>query len=214
MDNLQTNSMPGIVDKAPDFELIPITGQVKFCKYIKGSWLILFSHPADFIPLATTKSNGFKLEKDFFVKFNTKLMGLSTGSFHSHIAWVNSMHEKLVVQLEFPIVADISKRVTKYNEMLQPGRETTAVRALFIIDPEGKVRVIMYYALSVGKNMEEIKRMLVALQTSDDNKCALLFNGQPGEKVIVPAPKTVERRAERKASNLEMVDWYLSKKSL
>jgi len=140
---------------------------------------------------------------------------LSIDSIHSHIAWVNAVQEKTGVLFEFPIVADISMSVSKLYGMLQPGEsETAAVRAVFIMDPEGKVRLIMYYPLNVGRNMDEIKRALVALQTSDENKCAMPLNWKEGDKVIVPAPKTVEGLAERKKSDLEMVDWYLAKRAL
>ena len=209
------NLMPRIGDIAPDFDAITTTGPIKFSEYNKGSWVIFFSHPADFTPVCTTEMSGFALEKDFFANHNTKLMGLSIDSIHSHIAWVNAVHEKTGVLFEFPIVADISMSVSKLYGMLQPGEsETAAVRAVFIMDPTGKVRLIMYYPLNVGRNMAEIKRALVALQTSDENKCAMPLDWEPGSKVIVPAPKTIEALAERKQSNLEMVDWYLAKRAL
>ena len=207
--------MPRIGDMAPDFEAVTTTGNVKFSEYNKGSWVVFFSHPADFTPVCTTEMSGFALEKDFFAAHNTKLMGLSIDSIHSHIAWVNAVHEKTGVLFEFPIVADISMEVSKLYGMLQPGEsETAAVRAVFIMDPKGKVRLIMYYPLNVGRNMAEIKRSLLALQTSDEHKVAMPLDWQPGDKVIIPAPKTVEALAERKKSDLEMVDWYLAKKSL
>jgi peroxiredoxin (alkyl hydroperoxide reductase subunit C) len=159
--------------------------------------------------------SGFAQEKDFFEKHNTKLLGLSIDSIHAHIAWVNAVYEKTGVLFEFPIIADLDMKVSKLYGMLQPGEsETAAVRAVFIIDPEGKVRLLMYYPLNVGRNMEEIKRALVALQTSDQHKCAMPLNWKEGDKVIVPAPKTLEALQERKKSDLEMVDWYLAKKAL
>jgi len=215
MDNQTINVMPRIGDNAPDFEAVTTIGNLKFSDYNKGSWVVFFSHPADFTPVCTTEMTGFALEKDFFAAHNTKLMGLSIDSIHSHIAWVNAVQEKTGVLFEFPIVADITMSVSKLYGMLQPGEsETAAVRAVFIMDTEGKVRLIMYYPLNVGRNMEEIKRALVALQTSDEHKCAMPLNWKEGDKVIVPAPKTVEALAERKSSNLEMVDWYLAKRSL
>jgi peroxiredoxin (alkyl hydroperoxide reductase subunit C) len=215
MENQTMNTMPRIGDKAPDFEAVTTIGNLKFSDYNKGSWVVFFSHPADFTPVCTTEMSGFAMEKDFFAKHNTKLIGLSIDSIHSHIAWVNAVQEKTGVLFEFPIVADISMSISKLYGMLQPGEsETAAVRAVFIMDPEGKVRLVMYYPLNVGRNMEEIKRVLVALQTSDENKCAMPLNWQPGDKVIVPAPKTVEGLAERKNSDLEMVDWYLAKRTL
>jgi len=215
MENQTMNVMPRIGDKAPDFEAVTTIGNLKFSDYNKGSWVVFFSHPADFTPVCTTEMSGFALEKDFFAKHNAKLMGLSIDSIHSHIAWVNAVQEKTGVLFEFPIVADISMSVSKLYGMLQPGEsETAAVRAVFIMDPEGKVRLIMYYPMNVGRNMEEIKRALVALQTSDENKCAMPLNWKVGDKVIVPAPKTVEGLVERKKSDLEMVDWYLAKRPL
>lgn len=216
MENLDTNNtMPRIGDFAPDFEAVTTTGNLKFSEFNKGSWVVFFSHPADFTPVCTTEMSGFALEKDFFKEHNAKLIGLSIDSIHAHIAWVNAVNEKTGVLFEFPIIADIDMSVSKLYGMLQPGEsETAAVRAVFIIDPIGKVRLVMYYPLNVGRNMEEIKRTLLALQVSDEHKVAMPLNWQPGDKVIVPAPKTIEALAERKNSNLEMVDWYLAKKEL
>jgi peroxiredoxin (alkyl hydroperoxide reductase subunit C) len=215
MENLVLNTMPRIGDFAPDFDAVTTTGNIRFSEYNKGSWVVFFSHPADFTPVCTTEMSGFALEKDFFAAHNTKLIGLSIDSIHAHIAWVNAVNEKTGVLFEFPIIADIDMSVSKLYGMLQPGEsETAAVRAVFIMDPTGKVRLVMYYPLNVGRNMEEIKRTLVALQVSDENKVAMPLNWQPGDKVIVPAPKTIDALAERKNSNLEMVDWYLAKKSL
>lgn len=207
--------MPRIGDLAPDFKALTTTGEIQFSEYNKNSWVILFSHPADFTPVCTTEMSGFAQEKDFWAKNNTKLLGLSIDSIHAHIAWVNAVNEKTGVLFSFPIIADLDMRIAKLYGMLQPGEsETAAVRAVFFIDPAGKIRLIMYYPLNVGRNMEEIKRVLLALQTSDEHKVAMPLNWMPGDKVIVPAPKTLEALEERKNSQLEMVDWYLAKKSL
>ncbi|MBK7689928.1 MAG: peroxiredoxin [Bacteroidetes bacterium] len=215
MENTISHMMPRIGDMAPDFEALTTIGPLKFSNYNKGNWVVLFSHPADFTPVCTTEMMGFAKEKDFFSAHSTKLIGLSIDSIHAHIAWVNAVQEKTGILFEFPIIADIDMQISKLYGMLQPGEsETAAVRAVFIIDPVGKVRLIMYYPLNVGRNMEEIKRTLLALQTSDEYKCAMPLNWQLGDKVIIPAPKTLEALAERKASDLEMVDWYLAKKSL
>ncbi len=209
------NYMPRIGDLAPDFETLTTTGKLTLSEYGKDSWVVLFSHPADFTPVCTTEMTGFALEKDFFAANNTKLLGLSIDSIHAHIAWVNAVYEKTGVLFEFPIIADIDMKISKLYGMLQPSEsETAAVRAVFIIDPNRKVRLLMYYPLNVGRNMEEIKRALIALQTSDANSCAMPLNWKAGEKVIVPAPKTVETLLERKASDLEMVDWYLAKRNI
>ena len=210
------NTMPRIGDIAPDFNAVTTTGDLKFSEYNKGSWVILFSHPADFTPVCTTELTGFANDSEFFAKHNTKLLGLSIDSIHAHIAWVNAVQEKTGVLFEFPIIADIDMKVAKLYGMLQPGEsETAAVRAVFIIDPVGKIRLIMYYPLNVGRNMNEIKRTILALQTSDEHKVAMPLNWHPGDKVIVGAPRTVEGLAERKAdTELEIIDWYLAKKAL
>jgi peroxiredoxin (alkyl hydroperoxide reductase subunit C) len=202
----QTTQMPRIGDKAPDFNVTTTTGPLQLSEYNKGSWVILFSHPADFTPVCTTEMSGFALEKEFFAANNAKLLGLSIDSIHAHIAWVNAVYEKTGVLFEFPIIADLDMQVAKLYGMLQPGEsETAAVRAVFFIDPEGTIRLIMYYPLNVGRNMEEIKRVLLALQTTVTHKVACPLNWKPGEKVIVPAPRTLEGLAERKARDGRLV---------
>ena len=208
-------SMPRIGDIAPNFQSMTTFGKIDFHEYISGKWALLFSHPADFTPVCTTEMSGFALDKDFFDQHDTKLIGLSIDSIHSHIAWVNNVREKTGVLLDFPIIADIDMSVAKLYGMLQPGEsETAAVRAVFFMDPNKKIRLIMYYPLNVGRNMEEIKRALQALQTADANACAMPLNWKPGEKVIVPPPKTVEDLDKRLNSGLEMVDFYLAKRAL
>ncbi|MBW7840401.1 MAG: peroxiredoxin [Chitinophagaceae bacterium] len=208
--------MPRIGDQAPDFEALTTTGNLKFSDYNKDSWVLLFSHPADFTPVCTTELSGFANDSEFFAAHNTKLLGLSIDSIHAHIAWTNAVNEKTGVLFNFPIIADLDMSVAKRYGMIQPGEsETAAVRAVFFIDPNGKIRLIMYYPMNVGRNMEEIKRALVALQTADKNKVSMPLNWKPGDKVIVGAPKTLEALAERKAdTSLEQVDWYLAMKSL
>jgi peroxiredoxin (alkyl hydroperoxide reductase subunit C) len=215
MTDQEIYTMPRIGDQAPDFKAMTTTGPIQFSEYIKGKWAILFSHPADFTPVCTTEMSGFALEKNFFESKGTKLIGLSIDSIHAHIAWVNNVKKNTGVLFEFPIIADIDMKVSKLYGMLQPGEsETAAVRAVFFIDPNGKIRLIMYYPLNVGRNMDEIKRALVALQTADQHKVSLPLDWREGENVIVPPPKTVGEMTEREASNYEMVDFYLAKKSL
>ncbi|WP_245189682.1 peroxiredoxin [Lunatimonas salinarum] len=211
----QTYNMPRIGDMAPDFESMTTTGKIRFSEYIKDSWTILFSHPADFTPVCTTEMSGFALEKDFFAGRQTKLIGLSIDSIHAHIAWVNNVKKNTGVLFEFPIIADIDMSVSKKYGMLQPGEsETAAVRAVFFIDPKGKIRLIMYYPLNVGRNMDEIKRALVALQTADEHKVSMPLDWREGDQVIVSPPKTVAEMLDREASDYEMVDFYLAKRSL
>lgn len=215
MESITIPSMPRIGDTAPDFEALTTTGKLRFSEYAKDSWTILFSHPADFTPVCTTEMSGFAQEKDFFSAHNTRLIGLSIDSIHAHVAWVQNVREKTGVLFEFPIIADLDMSVSKMYGMLQPGEsETAAVRAVFFIDPKFKVRLLMYYPLNVGRNMEEIKRALIALQTADQHKCAMPLNWKPGEKVIVPPPKTLDELDSRLKSDYEMVDFYLAKRDL
>lgn len=214
--NSNLSVMPRIGEQAPDFEATTTTGKIKFSEYNKGSWVVLFSHPADFTPVCTTEMSAFAQEQEFFAAQGAKLMGLSIDSIHSHLAWVNNVREKTGVYLNFPIIADIDMKVSKLYGMLHPGESNTAaVRAVFFIDPSRKIRLVMYYPLNVGRNMEEIKRVLVALQTSDANSCAMPINWKSGDKVIVPPPKTLEEMEERLSNtSYEKVDFYLAKKDL
>ncbi len=212
---MQVQQMPRIGDMAPDFKAVTTQGEIEFSEYNKGSWVILFSHPADFTPVCTTEMSEFAKQEGEFAKWNTKLMGLSIDSIHSHIAWVNNVKKNLGITMRFPIIADIDMKVANLYGMVQPGEsETAAVRAVFFIDPHGKIRLIMYYPLNIGRNMDEIWRVLKALQASDENGVAMPLNWQPGDKVIVPPPKTVDEMEEREASDYEMVDFYLAKKEI
>jgi peroxiredoxin 2/4 len=215
METTNQFQMPRIGDKAPDFEAVTTVGKIKFSDYAKGGWTLLFSHPADFTPVCTTEMTGFAKEEKYFADRNTKLIGLSIDSIHSHMAWINNVREKMNIYMRFPIIADIDMKVAKLYGMLQPGEsETAAVRAVFFIDPNFTIRLIMYYPLNVGRNMAEIKRVLEALQTAAKHSISLPLNWQPGDKVIAPPPKTLEALDERLASKLEMVDFYLAKKQL
>lgn len=208
-------SMPRIGDKAPDFEALTTIGALRFSDYIKGGWTILFSHPADFTPVCTTELMSFAENGEYFKSLNTKLIGLSIDSIHSHIAWVHNVKKNTGVLLDFPLIADIDMKVAKLYGMLQPNENQTAtVRAVFFIDPNGVIRLIMYYPLNVGRNMDEIKRVLEALQTADTHKISCPVNWTKGEKVIVPPPKTLKELSDRENSGLEQVDFYLAKKML
>jgi peroxiredoxin (alkyl hydroperoxide reductase subunit C) len=210
------NFMPRIGDLAPDFYAVTTKGKIQFSDFAKGKWIVMFSHPADFTPVCTTEMSGFAERKAEFDALNTELMGLSIDSIHSHLAWVNNVKEKTGVYFDFPIIADIDMKVSKLYGMLQPNEsETAAVRAVFFIDPEKKIRLIMYYPLNVGRNMDEILRALHALQVSDQYKVAMPLNWTPGDKVIVPPPKTLEEMENRIAdTSYEKIDFYLAKKDL
>lgn len=213
---VQPNFMPRIGDDAPDFVASTTHGDLRFSEYLDGKWGVLFSHPADFTPVCTTEMSEFAKEKAFFEGHNTKLMGLSIDSIHSHIAWVQNVREKTGVYMDFPIIADLDMSVSKLFGMLHPGEAATAaVRAVFFVDPNFKIRLIMYYPLNVGRNMDEIKRALIALQTADANGCAMPVNWKEGDKVIAPPPKDLKSLDARLADDsLEKVDFYLAKKSL
>ncbi len=208
--------MPRIGDMAPDFTAITTKGNIKLSEFAKDKWIVMFSHPADFTPVCTTEMSGFAERKSEFDALNTELLGLSIDSIHSHLAWVNNVKEKTGVYFDFPIIADLDMKVSKLYGMLQPNEhETAAVRAVFFIDPAKKIRLIMYYPLNVGRNMDEIIRVLEALQTSDKYKVAMPLNWKKGDKVIVPPPKTLDEMNDRmNDDSCERIDFYLCKKDL
>ncbi len=210
------NVIPRIGDQAPDFTAVTTKGTIKFSDYAKDKWIVLFSHPADFTPVCTTEMSGFAERKGEFDALNTELMGLSIDSIHAHLAWVNNVRKNTGVYFDFPIIADIDMKVSKLYGMLQPNEsETAAVRAVFFIDPSKKIRLIMYYPLNVGRNMDEILRVLEGLQISDANKVALPLNWTKGDRVIVPPPSNLEEMQERiDGEYAEKVDFYLVKKDL
>lgn len=214
--NDSINAMPRIGDQAPDFEAVTTKGKIKFSEFAKDKWVVLFSHPADFTPVCTTEMSGFATRKNEFDDLNTELLGLSIDSIHSHLAWVQNVRENTGVYFDFPIIADIDMKVSKRYGMLQPNEsETAAVRAVFFIDPVKIIRLVMYYPLNVGRNMNEILRVLEALQTSDKYKVAMPLDWKKGDKVIVGAPKTLDELNDRlNDDSLEKVDWYLAKKSI
>ena len=205
--------MPRIGDKAPDFEALTTKGKIKFSEFAKDKWVIMFSHPADFTPVCTTEMSGFAQRKGEFETLNTELLGLSIDSIHAHLGWVNNVREKTDVYFDFPIIADLDMKVAKLYGMLQPNEsETAAVRAVFFIDPEKKIRLIMYYPLNVGRNMNEILRSLEALQTSDKYGVAMPLDWKKGDKVVVPPPKTLDEMNERlNNKSIDLVDFYLAK---
>lgn len=216
MENEVVNVMPRIGDIAPDFEAVTTKGKIKFSDFAKDKWIVLFSHPADFTPVCTTEMSGFAQRKNEFDALNTELMGLSIDSIHAHLAWVNNVKQNTGVYFDFPIIADIDMKVSKLYGMLQPNEsETAAVRAVFFIDPSKKIRLVMYYPLNVGRNMDEILRSLYALQVSDKQGVALPLNWKKGDLAIVPPPKTLDEMQNRLDSDFdEKVDFYLVKRKV
>jgi peroxiredoxin (alkyl hydroperoxide reductase subunit C) len=208
-------TMPRLNEAAPAFEA-PTTQGVKKLEDYRGKWLVLFSHPADFTPVCTTEFMAFAGRQEEFQAVNCELLGLSIDSHYSHVAWVRNIKEKFGVDIKFPIIADLSMQVARAYGMIQPGAsDTSAVRATFVIDPEGILRAMVYYPMTNGRSIDEILRLVKALQTSEAHGVATPEAWQPGDKVIVPPPASVDE-AEARASNdeYECSDWYFCKKAV
>jgi peroxiredoxin (alkyl hydroperoxide reductase subunit C) len=209
-----TNQIPLIGDPAPQFEAVTTHGVKKLSDY-KGSWLVLFSHPADFTPVCTTEFVAFAKIYPELQKRNTELLGLSIDSVHSHIAWARTIEEKFGVKIPFPIIEDLKQEVSGKYGMVHPGQSgTAAVRCVFVIDPKQIVRAIIYYPLSTGRNMDEILRLIDSLQTVDEHKIATPADWRPGDEVIVPAPGTQAGAEERLNEGYRCVDWFLCYKKV
>lgn len=213
MDNQELGRMPLLGDLAPDFTAKTTEGWLTLSEYGKDSWVILFSHPADFTPVCTTEMSGFAKRKPEFDALNTKLLGLSIDSIFAHLAWVRNVGERTGVRFNFPIIADIKMDVANMYGMVQPGvASTVAVRAVYFIDPKRVIRLILYYPLNVGRNMDEILRALKALQLTDKAPVATPLDWQPGCEVVEHAPETMEGvDAKLAAKKPGMVDFYLVK---
>jgi peroxiredoxin (alkyl hydroperoxide reductase subunit C) len=207
-------SLPRINEAAPDFNANTTHGPRSLADY-KGKWLILFSHPADFTPVCTTEFMGFAKKADVFKSMNCELLGLSIDSIYSHLAWMQSIKNNFGMEIPFPIIDDIKMDVAQAYGMIHPGAaDTQAVRATFFIDPEGKMRAMVYYPMSNGRSIDEFVRLLQAMQTSDANKIATPEGWTPGCDVIVPPPKSPEAIAQRLTEGYAMKDWYFATKSL
>jgi peroxiredoxin (alkyl hydroperoxide reductase subunit C) len=209
-----TPTFPRLNEAAPDFTANTTHGMKSLSDY-KGRWLILFSHPADFTPVCSTEFMAFSHHYEEFQALNCDLLGLSIDSIFSHIAWVKNIKDHFNVDIQFPIIDDLSMNVANAYGMIQPGAsDTSAVRSTFLIDPDGLLRAMVYYPMSNGRSIPEFLRLLTALQTSDENGVATPEGWKKGEKVIVPPPKTVAEANERSQQGYEYTDWYFSKKSL
>ena len=207
--------LPLIGDKFPRLEVVTTRGIKVIPDEYRGKWFILFSHPADFTPVCTTEFIAFAKNHEAFQAVNCELLGLSIDSNFAHIAWVRNIEEKFGIRIPFPIIDDLSMKVAGAYGMIQPGAsDTAAVRATFVIDPDGILRAMVYYPMTNGRSVEEYVRLVTALQTSDEQNVATPEAWQPGEAVIVPPPKTVAEAEERKAQGYEYTDWYFSKKTI
>ena len=207
-------TLPRLNEPAPDFQANSTQGPISLGDY-KGKWVVLFSHPADFTPVCTTELSEFARRAPDFEKLNAQLVGLSIDSIYSHLAWTRNIEEKFGVKIPYPIIADLDMKVASAYGMIHPGASSTAtVRAVFVIDDKAVVRAMVYYPMTNGRNIDEILRLVTALQTSDKNGVATPCNWNPGEKVIVPPPQTAEAAETRLNEGYEVTDWYFSKKDL
>jgi len=210
-------AMPRIGDKAPSFKAVTTQGEINFPGQYAGSWVILFSHPADFTPVCTSEFMTFASLEQKFNDVNCKLVGLSIDGLYSHIAWLRTIKDKIEykgmknVEVQFPLIEDITMEVANKYGMIQPGESSTkAVRAVFVIDPKGVIRTIIYYPLSLGRNFDELYRVVVALQVADTFSVALPADWRPGDDVIVPTAGScgvAKARMEGK-EDMKCYDWF------
>ena len=223
MEDTKVTPMPRIGDKAPEFKAVTTQGNINFPADYKGSWVILFSHPADFTPVCTSEFMTFASMEKRFEEADCKLVGLSVDGLYSHIAWLRTIKEKIEykgmkdVEVKFPLIEDITMEVAHLYGMLQPGESSTkAVRAVFFIDPKGIIRAIIYYPLSMGRNFEELYRALIAMKTADEFSIATPADWQPGDDVIVPTAGSCGVAKERMENKAEMTcyDWFFCTKKL
>ncbi len=223
MDENQFIAMPRIGEAAPEFKAVTTQGEINFPSEYKGSWAILFSHPADFTPVCTSEFMTFASLESKFAEANCKLVGLSVDGLYSHIAWLRTIKEKIEykgmkdVEVKFPLIEDITMEVAKKYGMMMPGESSTkAVRAVFFVDPKGIIRAIIYYPLSLGRNFDELYRALIAMQTADAFSIATPADWRPGEDVIVPPAGSCGTAKDRMEGKEEMkcYDWFFCTKKI
>jgi peroxiredoxin (alkyl hydroperoxide reductase subunit C) len=223
MDENQIIAMPRIGDPAPEFKAVTTQGEINFPSDYKGSWAILFSHPADFTPVCTSEFMTFASMESQFEQANCKLVGLSVDGLYSHIAWLRTIKEKIEykgmkdVEVKFPLIEDITMDVAKKYGMMMPGESSTkAVRAVFFVDPKGIIRAIIYYPLSLGRNFDELYRALIAMQTADAFSIATPADWRPGDDVIVPPAGSCGVAKDRMENKEEMkcYDWFFCTKKI
>lgn len=206
-----------IGDKFPEVKVKTTHGMMSLPEEYKGKWFVLFSHPGDFTPVCTSEFYSFQKRYPEFRKLNTELIGLSIDQVFSHIKWTEWIKEKLKVKIEFPIIADDMGLVAQQLGMIHPGKGTNTVRAVFVVDDNGIIRLILYYPQEIGRNMDEIVRAVKALQISDENKVALPANWPENElvkdNVIIP-PAADEKTAQKRRSQKDCYDWWFCHKKI
>ena len=211
------NRMPLLGEPFPEKEVKTTHGPMKLPGDMKGKWFVLFSHPGDFTPVCTTEFVSFARMAPEFDKLDCKLIGLSIDQVFSHIKWVQWINENMKVKIPFPVIADDMGNVARTLGMLHPGKGSNTVRAVFVVDPKGVMRLMIYYPQEIGRNMEEVLRSLKALQTSDKNQVAIPANWPNneliGDRVIVP-PANTEKEAEERPGKFDCYDWWFCHKPL
>ena len=217
-------TLPLIGDTAPKFTAKTTNGLVSFPDDFIGHWIVFFSHPMDFTPVCTTEFVSFQSLLKDFQKLNTEIVGLSTGAISSHLAWFRSIYNEINfndwknVEITFPLIADLDLKISKLYGMIHPNTsDTTTVRALFIIDPKGIIRTILYYPQTTGRNIKEILRILIALQTNDAFRVSTPADWEPGLPVIEPSPQTTKdlnKRIATKSKGINIQSWYLAFRDL
>jgi peroxiredoxin (alkyl hydroperoxide reductase subunit C) len=213
---MEEMKMPLIGDKFPALEVQTTHGMKKLPDDFKGKWFILFSHPADFTPVCTTEFVAFQKRYDEFKKLNTELIGLSVDQVFSHIKWEEWIKEKLKIEIKFPIIADTGK-VANTLGLIHPGKGTNTVRAIFMVDPKGIIRAILYYPQELGRNMDEFLRMIKGFQVSDKYDVAIPANWPKNElikdRVIISPAKDVVT-AKKRLKEYDNYDWWFCHKKL
>ena len=202
MENLnEKKGMPLLGDNFPKMTVQTTRGELNLPSHYKGKWFVLFSHPADFTPVCTTEFVAFAKRHEEFRKLNCELIGLSIDQVFSHIKWVEWIEEKLGVEIQFPVIADDTGKVAKKLGMIHPGAGTSTVRAVFLVDPKAVIRLILFYPASVGRNMDEILRVVKAFQVSDKHGVAIPANWPNNElmndEVIIPQPTDIKTPNDR-----------------
>jgi len=209
--------IPLLGERFPELEVQTTQGRLKLPEHYAGRWFVFFSHPADFTPVCTTEFVAFQKRYQQFKKLGCELIGLSIDQVFSHIKWVEWIKDKLNIEIKFPIVADDTGRVSYRLGLIHPGKGTNTVRAVFIVDPRGVIRAILYYPQELGRNMDEILRMVQGLQISDKNGVAMPAgwpkNELVGDRVIIP-PATDEKTARARLKKYECFDWWFCHKKL
>lgn len=197
---------PLLHDKAPDFRARTTMGERGLADY-RGTWLLLFSHPGDFTPVCTSEFVAFARAADRFEALGCGLLALSVDSLFSHLAWIRSIRERFGVAIPFPIIEDPSMAIAKAYGMVAPSAaDASLVRAVFVIDPEGTIRAITWYPMTIGRNVEELLRLIAALRMTDEHDVSTPEGWQPGQDVLLAPPMTTD--GAMRSIPGDGSDWY------